>query len=125
MKIDCGVVQGRMIGPIMFILFIIEMINSLNLVKFTIYVVATSLTFDTKNIEEIIPILNSELLKVSHRLRENHLSLNIKKNYVIFHKPRTVQSPNFPSVLIGNIASRRVYEARYLEVILDSRLEFS
>ena len=66
-----------------------------------------------ENVEETIPILNY-FLKVSVRLRENHLSLNVeRKNFTFFHKLRAVLTPDSPFVLIGNNASVRVNETKF------------
>ena len=48
MIFDCSVVQGRSIGPIMFIMCINDMIKLSKLIKFTIYADDTNLTYATK-----------------------------------------------------------------------------
>ena len=65
LNIDFGVLQGSILGPIMFIVYINDIVKSSNLVNFTIYADDTTLTYATNNFVEDIPVLNDELRKVS------------------------------------------------------------
>ena len=86
----CGVAQGCMLGPLLFIMYIKYVIRSSNLLKFNMYADVTAITYATKNLSNSVPIICCELGKVSRWLYCNHLSLNLQKtSFLVFHKQIT------------------------------------
>ena len=81
---------------------------------FTTYADDTSLAYDTGNVAEAIPFLNSELLKVFVWLRK----------IIYLLKPRPLLTRKFPSVCVENSALGGVDESSYLGVISDPHLTF-
>ena len=70
-----------------FLIYINDFHNSS--AKFVFYLFAddTNLLYADKNLKSLAETVNSELVKVSDRLNENKLTLNVKKsNFVIFRQ---------------------------------------
>ena len=71
----------------LFLIYINDFHNSS--AKFVFYLFAddTNLLYADKNLKSLEETVNSELVKVSNRLNENKLTLNVKKsNFVIFRQ---------------------------------------
>ena len=71
----------------LFLIYINDFHNSS--AKFVFYLFAddTNLLYADKNLKSLEERVNSELVKVSNRLNENKLTLNVKKsNFVIFRQ---------------------------------------
>ena len=71
----------------LFLIYINDFHNSS--AKFVFYIFAddTNLLYTDKNLKSLEETVNSELVKVSDRLNENKLTLNVKKsNFVIFRQ---------------------------------------
>ena len=87
--ITCGVPQGAVLGPLLFIMYINDLNNVSNEVFSILFADDTRVFIEGDNIESAIEILNSELEKISTWLTENKLALNVSKsNFMIFHRAR-------------------------------------
>ena len=86
MSIDCDVPQGSIISPLLFIIYMNDIINSCNLLKFVLYADDTSVLHTSDNVNILINMINIEMMKVCARFEANHLSFNPNKtSYLVFH----------------------------------------
>ena len=81
--VRCGIPQGSILGPLLFILYINDIQHSSNLLKFILFADDTNVFFSDKDIDRLQSTLNSELDKVSNWLIANKLSINVKKKLII------------------------------------------
>ena len=77
--ISCGVPQGSILGPLMFILLINDIESILKLCNIILYADDTVLFYAGKTSTEIENILGSELEQIARWLNENNLVRNLKK----------------------------------------------
>ena len=121
--IDFGVPQGSCLGPLLFLLYI-------NDLPFALNVDDTSISYSSKDIEDINLVLNDELSSLNEWLQSNKLSLKVVKtqSMVVGSRPNlkkidnhTSATPNFP---IGGEQIDVVDQTKYLGVILDKHLSW-
>ena len=78
--IKCGIPQGSILGPLLFILYINDLSIALNLLRFILFADDTNVYYSGKNTSDVNNVLNQEMEKVSDWLIANQLSINLKIN---------------------------------------------
>ena len=85
-KTSCGVPQGSVFGPLLFLIYINDIYKPSNTLGFYLFADDTNLLYAAGNLKSLESVVNVELLNVCDWLSANKLSLNIKKtNFVTFH----------------------------------------
>ena len=84
--ISCGVPQGSVLSPLLFLLYVNDFHLCSNLFRFHLFADDANLFYKNKNIGLLEENINKELVKVHEWLCTNELSLNIEKSdFVLFH----------------------------------------
>ena len=125
LPIKCGVPQGFILGPLLFIC----VMNDIGNVSFFFYSILyaddTSVLLNAKRYTDLVALLNSELEKLSLWLRSKKLSLNVQKTYyIVFHKVR-IKSYEHAVITINNVILQRTNSLKYLGVIIDYKLNWT
>ena len=81
--IDTGVPQGSILGPLLFIIYINDIVNSCNDPHLILYADDTSLLASHKDMNVLIETLNENLAKITKWFKCNKLSLNVSKTQCI------------------------------------------
>jgi len=120
-QIKCGVPQGSILGPLLFILYINDIVHVSSKMKPILFADDTNLLLHNEN---LVSTANVEVQKISDWLKVNKLSLNIKKtHFVVFHN-RQKLIPEKLILKIDNVAIDQVSETKFLGVILHENLSW-
>ena len=87
LKISCGVPQGSILGPLLFLLYVNDLAQLSNMIRPIMFADDTNLFYSHKDINLLFRIINEELVKTSNWFKANKLSVNADKTkYTFFHK---------------------------------------
>ncbi len=120
-----GVPQGSILGPLLFLVFINDLCNSIELCGTSMYADDTAIFYMSENEDDLRLALQFDLQTVSVWMTENRLSLNTAKTkfMMLGTKARLRRARPFSLSLNGDRIDT-VTSFKYLGMILDSHLQF-
>ena len=121
--IQCGVPQGSIWGPLLFLLYI----NDLSAVSKSclniMFADDTNMFIAGNDINAVCTQLNGDLGLVQEWLACNKLSLNVKKTHYMVFTPRNKNIKDM-DIKINNECIERVYHTKFIGVQLDAKLSW-
>ena len=86
LQIVCGVPQGSILGPLLFLLYINDLSNCSPVLKLVLFADDTNILISHNDITQLQIMLNTELQNVSTWFNLNKLSINVEKTvYMYFY----------------------------------------
>ena len=117
LPIKCGVPQGSVLGPVLFLMYINDLPNITNKCNFTLFADDTTLTFKSHKLNDLEKEINSTLVLICDWLCGNKLVLNIDKTkLILFHRTRVKHKLN---IKINNIAIKQSTNFKFLGILID------
>lgn len=123
--IKCGVPQGSILGPLLFIIYVNDIVNVTKLANLILYADDTNMFLTNSDLNTLIQNASTELAKLSVWFAANKLSLNIKKTNFILFRTRNKKINFIPEIKINNVAITQVTCTKFLGVLINDTLTWS
>ena len=122
-KVEIGVLQGSSLGPLLFLLYINDISNSVSSIP-RLFADDTCLLVNAATPDELQNKLKSELSAICNWMTANKLSLNTNKLNALFISPK--QNIPLPEINVNCVLGiiKSVNKAKYLGINLDNKLNF-
>ena len=122
--INCGVPQGSVFCPLLFLIYINDLPNTSKKLNFYLFADDTNIYYESKDLSDLIRIVNKELRLVKKWPDSNKISLNFDKtNYIIFHSS-SINVSSGSDIRIGKKHIKRVKFVKFLGLLLDEHLSW-
>jgi hypothetical protein len=127
----CGVPQGSILGPLLFILYINDITNTSTMLDFILFADDTTILYSSDDIVNKVPLINKELSEVTNWFKANKLSVNASKtNYMVMGTPRMTSIDKSDDctlqrnidIILENTSLQRVTSTKFLGVLIDENL---
>ena len=119
--IQCGIPQGSILGPLLFLIFINYITKCSNQFKYILY--ADDSTLSTyvpgDNVLDSAELINSELKRLDRWLKSNKISINADKTkYMLFSYNKNV---NFPNINVSNNTINEISVTKFFGKHIDKK----
>jgi hypothetical protein len=123
-KITCGVPQGSILGPLLFLIYINDLGDIFRNFQTILFADDSNLIVNGKSLAELEYQISHDMPQLIAWLRTNRLSLNLKKTHImIFGKKRAGQE-NSIKVIVEGTQIDIVTHTKFLGLILDNCLSW-
>ena len=122
-----SVPQGSILGPLLFLIYINDIVNSLEKLNIILFADDTCLYLSGYNLNNLIHTINNELKVVNNWLYSSKLTLNLQKShYIIFHRHKLTRNNLIETpLIINNYDLQKLQHTKFLGVTIQDNLKWN
>ena len=125
-KIECGVPQGSVLGPLFFTIYINDIQNAVGPENLRLFADDTALFMSHTNLTQLLCDIKTKFKHLIKWCNSNKLTINAEKtNFILFH---TINKPiprNLDEISVESMTIKRVNSFKYLGLTLDETLHWN
>ena len=128
--VNCGVPQGSVLGPLLFLLYVNNIQHCSRKLKFFLFADDTNVLYSHENLKTLELIVNAELNNLFNWLTSNKLTLNIKKKNLVIFRPHRKKLNYLPQINIfdneqnKNVILEHKNCIKFLGLLIDENLSW-
>jgi hypothetical protein len=122
-SVKCGVPQGSVLGPLLFLIYVNDIGNALPEAKIKLFADDTNMFIFSDNIELLHQKAQNCIAQLHQWFTVNKLTLNLSKTcFMVF--PKVKKQDEF-EIIVNKVKLENVNSCKYLGVTLDNELKWS
>ena len=122
--VNIGVPQGSTLGPLLFLLYINDMVHCSDMFFLSQFADDSTVTYSTSNLNQaFLNTVESDFKHVLDWLSANKLIINLDKTHLMLFTNR-IRPPSIPIKANGKTI-KEVTEAKFLGVVVDNKLKWN
>ena len=126
LSIHCGVPQGSILGPLLFLVYINDLGRVLESCRFQLYADDTVIYLSGNNTLTTVAKIQEDITRLYEWCSRNRLTINIQKTKaMIIGSKSLIKKCNPPSIKLGTNIIEYVKSYKYLGITLDQTLTFN
>ena len=122
-NVTCGVPQGSILGPLLFILYMNDISYTSSLLNTILFADDTTVFYSHEDTFILCRTVNNEIKEVSNWFKANKLSLNAKKTNLMYlgtcMQTKKMAENNNYDIYLDGCKLNRVHEAKFLGITID------
>ena len=122
-QITCGVPQGSVLGPLLFLLYVNDLKNASTILRTITFADDTNIFLSHIHLNDLCNIANTELEKVLQWFHCNRLCLNVLKTSYQLYTKKT-EDAVVQQIQINNQPIKRERVVKFLGILVDEDLSF-
>ena len=122
--ITCGVPQGSILGPLLFILYVNDLPSVSSILSTVMFADDTSMFLAHDDLKHLEYIVNIELAKVVEWLNVNKLSINVGKTHAMLFTNRNINSLPPIHISIQHTDVQFVSKISFIGILIDNKLSW-
>jgi hypothetical protein len=122
--ISCGVPQGSILGPLLFLIYINDLHHATDKLDIILYADDSNLFLQSKTLSEIETKMNLELPNWVTWLQSNRLSLNVSKTHAMVFGTKNDILKKELKIKMNGITLDVVNKSKFLGVVIDDQINW-